>query len=529
MLRIQQLKVPLTYDETYLKRELSRKLKIPASEMKELKVRKQSLDARKKPELYYVLTVDLVVEREQQLLKKKTNLLVSQVTETPYQIPEHGSIPLSSRPVIVGFGPAGLFCALLLARAGYRPLVLERGEDVDHRTASVEKFWSTGILNTESNIQFGEGGAGTFSDGKLNTLVKDNCGRNHYVLENFVKAGADPDILYVNKPHIGTDVLRDVIRHLREEILTLGGEVRFGAKVTGLKQKNGQICSATVNETEEIPCEALVLAIGHSARDTFAMLNRYRILMQPKSFAVGLRIEHPQEMINQDQYGEDYPDVLGAASYKVTRKLQDGRGIYSFCMCPGGYVVNASSEEGRLAVNGMSYRARDSKNANSAMIVTVTPEDFGHKGTLAGIAFQRDLEKLAFQAGDGHVPVQLFGDFCENKNSSGFGDVTPCIKGSCRFANLRSILPEFLSASLMEGIRGFERQIKGFSRPDAVLSGVESRTSSPVRILRGEQFTASLDGLYPCGEGAGYAGGITSAAMDGLKVAEAIIKKYRKF
>ena len=525
MLRIQQLKVPLTYDEAYLKRELSRKLKIPASEMKELKVRKQSLDARKKPELYYVLTVDLVVEREQQLLKKKTNLLVSQVTETPYRIPEYGSIPLSSRPVIVGFGPAGLFCALLLARTGYRPLVLERGEDVDHRTASVEKFWSTGILNTESNIQFGEGGAGTFSDGKLNTLVKDNCGRNHYVLENFVKAGADPDILYVNKPHIGTDVLRDVIRHLREEILTLGGEVRFGAKV----QKNGQICSATVNETEEIPCEALVLAIGHSARDTFAMLNRYRILMQPKSFAVGLRIEHPQEMINQDQYGEDYPDVLGAASYKVTRKLRDGRGIYSFCMCPGGYVVNASSEEGRLAVNGMSYRARDSKNANSAMIVTVTPEDFGHKGTLAGIAFQRDLEKLAFQAGDGHVPVQLFGDFCENKKSSGFGDVTPCIKGSCRFANLRSILPEFLSASLMEGIRGFERQIKGFSRPDAVLSGVESRTSSPVRILRGEQFTASLDGLYPCGEGAGYAGGITSAAMDGLKVAEAIIKKYRKF
>ena len=529
MLRIQQLKVPLTYDEAYLKKELSRKLKIPSSEIKELKVRKQSLDARKKPELYYVLTIDLTVTKEQTLIKKKTNLMVSQVTETPYQIPESGSIPLSSRPVIVGFGPAGLFCALLLARAGYRPLVLERGEDVDHRTAAVEKFWSTGILNTESNIQFGEGGAGTFSDGKLNTLVKDNCGRNHYVLKNFVEAGADPDILYVNKPHIGTDVLRDVIRHLREEIFTLGGEVRFGAKVTDLKQKNGKICSVTVNEIEEIPCEALVLAIGHSARDTFAMLNRHQILMQPKSFAVGLRIEHPQEMINQDQYGADYPDLLGAANYKVTRKLPNGRGVYSFCMCPGGYVVNASSEEGHLAVNGMSYRARDSKNANSAMIVTVTPEDFGHEGILGGIEFQRDLEKLAFQAGGGHVPVQLFGDFCENKASSRLGDVTPCIKGSYQLTNLRSILPEFLSDSLIEGVKGFERQIKGYSRPDAVFSGVESRTSSPVRILRGEQFTASLDGLYPCGEGAGYAGGITSAAMDGLKVAESIIKKYRKF
>ncbi len=528
MIRMQQLKVPLTYDEAFLRKEIAKKLKITASDILELRVRKQSLDARKKPDLYYVLTVDLKVSKEQQILKRKQHVTISAVTEQPYQMPESGSMPLSHRPVIAGFGPAGLFCALLLARAGYRPLVLERGEDVDHRTAAVERFWNTGILDTESNIQFGEGGAGTFSDGKLNTLVKDGCGRNHYVLETFVEAGADPDILYVNKPHIGTDVLRTVVKHLRQEILSLGGEVRFGCKVTDLKIRDQQLTAVMVNETEEIPCEALVMAIGHSARDTFSMLHGHQILMQPKSFAVGLRIEHPQSMINLSQYGQEHHPLLGAANYKVTRKLENGRGVYSFCMCPGGYVVNASSEEGQLAVNGMSYRARDSRNANSAMIVTVTPDDFGHEGVLGGIEFQRDLERAAWQAGNGKVPVQLFGDFCENRTSTGLGEVTPCIKGEYQLSNLRTVLPDFLSQSLIEGVSGFERQIHGFSRPDALFSGVESRTSSPVRIVRNEQFLSSVAGLYPCGEGAGYAGGITSAAMDGMKVAEAVIKKYRK-
>lgn len=529
MIRIQQLKVPLTYDETFLRKEIAKKLKISASEIKSLHVRKQSLDARKKPELFYVLTVDLDVTKEQQILKKKQNISVSAVTETPYQIPESGNLALSHRPVIVGFGPAGLFCALILAKAGYRPLVLERGRDVEQRTASVEQFWNTGILDTESNIQFGEGGAGTFSDGKLNTLVKDACGRNRYVLQTFVSAGADPDILYVNKPHIGTDVLRTVIRHLREEIRSLGGEIRFGSKVTDIQIKEDQICAVEINHTEFIPCETLVLAIGHSARDTFSMLHSHKVLMQPKSFAVGLRIEHPQSMINLSQYGQEHHDLLGAANYKLTRKLSNGRGIYSFCMCPGGYVVNASSEQNRIAVNGMSYRARDSHNANSAMIVTVTPEDFGHSGVLGGIEFQRDLEKAAWIAGNGNVPVQLFGDFCENRPSTALGDVAPCIKGAYQLANLREVLPDFISESLIEGIHGFEHQIHGFSREDALFSGVESRTSSPVRIVRDDHYTANFHGLYPCGEGAGYAGGITSAAMDGMKVAEAIIKKYRKF
>ena len=528
MIRIQQLKVPLNYNETLLRKEIAKKLKIQASDIKDLHVRKQSLDARKKPDLYYVLTVDFSLPKEGQLLKKKQHIAVSLVTEPPYQIPESGNQVLSHRPVIAGFGPAGLFCALLLARAGYHPLVLERGEDVDHRMASVERFWNTGILDTESNIQFGEGGAGTFSDGKLNTMVKDAFGRNHYVLKTFVDAGADPDILYVNKPHIGTDVLQAVVKQLRQEILSLGGEVRFGAKVTDLNIKDHRLCSIQINGTEELPCEALILAIGHSARDTFSMLHKHQILMQPKSFAVGLRIEHPQAMINLSQYGQEQHPLLGAANYKVTRKLSNGRGVYSFCMCPGGYVVNASSEEGRLAVNGMSYQARDSRNANSAMIVTVTPDDFGHEGVLGGIEFQRDLESAAWKAGSGKVPVQLFGDFCENRISTGTGEVIPCIKGNWQFANLRKVLPEFLSQSLIEGVQGFERQIHGFSRADALFSGVESRTSSPVRIVRDEQFLSSILGLYPCGEGAGYAGGITSAAMDGLKVAEAVIKKYRK-
>ena len=450
--------------------------------------------------------------------------------------PKSGEQTLVHRPVIIGSGPAGLFCAYVLAKHGYHPLVLERGESAEQRKKSVDAFWKTGVLNPESNVQFGEGGAGTFSDGKLNTSVKDPSGRNREVLRIFTECGAPEEILYDQKPHLGTDQLIGIVTIMRKKIEAWGGEVRFGAKVTDFGIENGRLTSVTVNETEKIAAETAVLAIGHSARDTFFKLCENRISMEAKSFAVGVRIEHPQKMITQDQYGPEAPDFLGAAPYKLTNQCENGRGVYSFCMCPGGYVVNASSEAERTCVNGMSYSDREGKNANSAMIVTVTPEDYrpyhveGTPDVLDGVAFQRALEHAAWEAGKGKVPVQLFGDFCENRVSTALGEVTPSICGEWTFANLREVLPTFIGDSLVEGIRASERKIHGFSRPDAVLSGVEARTSSPVRIVRNETLESpSLTGLYPCGEGAGYAGGITSAAMDGLKTAEEIAKKYMYF
>lgn len=530
MIRIQQLKLPLDYTEQTLSGAVSKELRVPVSKIREVQIKKRSIDARKKPDIRYIAAVDVKTEREAEILKKAKNTQIRAVKDIPYQMPIPGMETLKYRPVIVGSGPAGLFCALLLARSGYHPLLLERGEDVDTRTRTVEMFWQTGILNEASNVQFGEGGAGTFSDGKLNTMVKDPAGRNRFVLETFVEAGADPEILYVNKPHIGTDVLREVVRNIRTEIERLGGEVRFLSKVTDLEIQNGEVRSVTVNNTEKIPCEAVVLSIGHSARDTFSMLHKRELPMTAKSFAVGLRIEHPQSMINMAQYGAEQHPLLPAADYKLTHKLNNGRGIYSFCMCPGGYVVNASSEKGKTAVNGMSYHKRDGRNANSAMIVTVTPDDFEETGALAGISFQRHLEEMAWRIGKGSVPVQLFGDFCDHQESRKLGEIAPCIKGDWTFANLREGLPAFLGDSMEEGIRAFDRIIPGFSRADALLSGVESRTSSPVRIMREDDTMMSrIKGIYPCGEGAGYAGGITSAAMDGMKVAEAILKKYTKF
>lgn len=528
MIRIQQLKLPLSYNEKHLRAAVCKKLRIPDSDLQEVHIRKQSVDARKKPELHYVLTVDVKVLKEKAILKKLKDVTISIAHETGYQMPESGTEQLRHRPVICGFGPAGMFCGLLLARAGYRPLILERGEAVEQRMRSVEQFWNTGMLNPESNIQFGEGGAGTFSDGKLNTMVKDQFGRNQYVLRTFAEAGADSHILYVNKPHIGTDVLQKIVTQIREEITELGGEVRFGARVTDLCIEGGILRGMIINDAEKLDCEALILAIGHSARDTFAMLDKRKVSMQPKSFAVGLRIEHPQSMINVSQYGKADVPELGAAPYKLTGKSGQ-RGVYSFCMCPGGYVVNASSEAERIAVNGMSYHDRGGRNANSAMVVTVTPKDFGHPGVLGGVEFQRDLEHYAWQAGAGRVPVQLFGDFLANRSSTDLGEVQPCIKGGYTLTNLREGLPRFLGDALAEGITGFGRLIEGFDRPDAVCAGVESRTSSPVRISRDDSFVSNISGLYPCGEGAGYAGGITSAAMDGMKVAEAVIKKYRNF
>ena len=464
---------------------------------------------------------------------------------TEYHFPTGGSEKLQQPPVVIGSGPAGLFCAWMLAKAGLRPVVYERGEKAAERKKTVDQYWKDGILDPNSNVQFGEGGAGTFSDGKLNTLVKDPVGRHRKVLEIFVQGGAPEHILYEQKPHLGTDQLIGIVISLREQIEQMGGSFCFTKKVTDLDIRDGKICRIQLNDSEWVETQVCIAAIGHSARDTFRMLKKHGIAMEAKSFAVGVRIEHPQEMINRSQYGRPEVKELGAANYKLTHQLENGRGIYSFCMCPGGYVVDASSEKGYLAVNGMSYQARDSRNANSAMIVTVSPQDYVTYGMdylqrmgedalaatldqnpLAGMYFQRYLEQKAYQMHEGKIPVQTYRDFHDKKETKAFGDVEPCIRGRYAMSNLREIFPDFLAESLDLGIAACGRKIHGFDRPDAVLSGVESRTSSPVRIPRNEQMEGNIEGFYPCGEGAGYAGGITSAAMDGLRVAEAVCKKY---
>ena len=543
MIRINQLKMPLGHHRKELLDKAARTLRIPAGDIKELNIIKQSVDARKKPDIWYSYVADVEIRQsgsqaEEKLVRRLKDRNVTIHQEKPYKLPEPGLEPMSHPPVIIGTGPAGLFCGLMLARKGYRPILLERGEDVDARTRRVARFWESGQLDPSSNVQFGEGGAGTFSDGKLNTLVKDTYGRNREVLRILTEFGADPSILYVNKPHIGTDVLSRIVRSIRMEIEGLGGQVRFLSQVTDFVidgGKDGRLTALVINGREVIETEAAVLAIGHSARDTFETLADRGVLMEPKAFAVGLRVQHPQELINESQYGMKECSELGPASYKLTWKASDGRGVYSFCMCPGGYVVNASSEEGRLAVNGMSYHDRAGDNANSAIIVTVTPEDFGGmeagcgipEDALAGVRFQRRLEEAAFRLGGGNIPVQLYGDFKKGQVSEGFGAVNPAFKGGYAFGNLRELFPEALSQAFVEGMEGFGTMIRGFDRPDAILAGIESRTSSPVRIPRDENMESQVRGIFPCGEGAGYAGGITSAAMDGIKTAEAVICRYR--
>ena len=526
MIRINQLKLSLKHTPEDLRRKAAKLLHIAPEEILSLDIVRRSLDARKKDNILFSYTVDLRVKNEEKTAKraKGPDILVKQ--EQHYHFPKPGDTPLGNRPVIIGFGPAGMFCALFLARAGFKPLVLERGQDADSRILSVNRFWKEGILDPECNVQFGEGGAGTFSDGKLNTMVKDPSGRGRQVLLEFAGFGADSSVTYDSHPHVGTDVLTSVVKNLREEVIRLGGEVRFGARVTDFSVKDGHIAGVYLEESF-IPAECLILAVGHSARDTFAMMHKMQIPMEPKAFAVGVRIQHPQAMINQALYGTEHPEIIGPAPYKVTAQTAAGRGVYSFCMCPGGYVVNASSEEGMTAVNGMSYHDRAGENANSAIIVTVDPRDFGEGGVLAGMAFQRNLERNAYLAGAGDIPVQLFGDFISGRISDRFGDVAPAFRGNYRFGDVRGIFPGFLADSLEEGIRSFSRRIQGFDRPDAILAGVESRTSSPVRILRNETLQSVVSGLYPCGEGAGYAGGITSAAMDGMRIAEAVAAKYR--
>ena len=535
MIRINQLKLSVGHTKADMKKKAAKMMRIPEDKILSLVPVRQSLDARKKNELLYIYSLNATVSgKEGAVIKNAKNVNVVLNTEKPYRFPEHGQEPLCHRPVIVGFGPAGMFCGLMLARAGFSPLILERVEDVDSRTQKVEAFWRGGELNPESNVQFGEGGAGTFSDGKLNTLVKDPSGRNKKVLEILAEAGADPSITYVNKPHVGTDVLSRVVKNIRQEIIRLCGEIRFGCKLTDFSEAGGRLISVTVSQREEggfyreetIPAQAVVLAIGHSARDTFRMLSEKSLDLQAKAFAVGLRIQHPQKQINFSQYGVEEPGSLGAASYKLTKQTSSGRGIYSFCMCPGGFVVNASSETGRLAVNGMSNHDRAGTNANSALIVTVTPEDFPNPGPLGGVEFQRRLEEAAFNCGKGKIPVQLYGDFKAGTLSRAFGDVEPAFKGGYSFGNLREVLNPSLTDAMTEGIDSFGRIIDGFDRPDAILAGIESRTSSPVRIPRTPELESAVRGLYPCGEGAGYAGGITSAAMDGIRTAEMIVTRF---
>lgn len=532
MIRIGQLKLQPNHSESELIQKIAKLLRISEKEILSYQIKKQSIDARNKPDLKYVYTIDIKVPNEEQIVKKQRGNTVSIVHEKPYFFQVTGTQALHERPVIIGSGPAGLFCAYLLAKHGYRPIVFERGASVDERLSDIEEFWKNGILKPDSNVQFGEGGAGTFSDGKLNTMVKDPVGRNKKVLEIFVENGAPDEILYINKPHIGTDILIDVVRNMRQRIISWGGEFHFHSCFSDCSFKNGKLESVTISsadETKKYPAEILILAIGHSARDTFQMLYKKQLPIEAKPFAVGVRVEHLQQMINDSQYGEQSLYRLPAASYKVTANLGNGRGAYSFCMCPGGYVVNASSEDGHLAVNGMSYHARDGINANSAIIVTVTPEDFDSDHPLAGIEFQRKLEKKAFEIGNGHVPVQTFNDFCKNRKTESLGIVKPQLKGNYTLANLREIFPKEIADSIELGIKSFDRQIQGFANDDTLLSGVESRTSSPVRIVRNEQFQIGDTGIYPCGEGAGYAGGITSAAMDGMKIAETIAQSYTPF
>lgn len=529
MIRIQQLKLPISHTKEQLTQKIARELKIRPEAIQAYKIRRQSIDARRKGQISYVYTIDVQVKQESHVLHRAKSSRIAAAKDVQYQFPAGGTKMLSHPPVIIGSGPAGLFSAYFLAQHGFSPILLERGRTIDRRAKDVEQFWKDNRLNPNSNVQFGEGGAGAFSDGKLNTLVKDVQGRNQAALDIFIRHGAPEEIGYQSKPHIGTDILKNVVKDMRRQIQDWGGTCLFETCVTGMEFHQNRLTGVNCiknGKTLQIDTELAVLAIGHSARDTFEMLHHLGFQMEAKAFAVGLRAEHPQSMINKSQYGEEAAEKLPAAPYKVTANLENNRGVYSFCMCPGGYVVNASSEPERLAVNGMSYSKRDGKNANSAIIVTVTPKDFG-AGPLSGVAFQRRLEEQAYRLGCGKVPQQLFGDFEQGTASSSYGGFSSAVMGQREFGNLHQLFSEEIRDSFCQGMHHFSRYIPGFDRPDTILSGVESRTSSPVRIIRDENFESNKKGVYPCGEGAGYAGGIMSAAMDGMKIAEAIAGQYK--
>ena len=512
-----------------LKTKAAKKMRISENEIKAFRIAKESIDARKKNNIKFNYTVLIKMDNETKVVARADDKDVK-LEEVRYDAEfEFGTKAMEHRPIIVGMGPAGMFAGLLMAQKGYKPLIIERGEKVENRTKSINKFWTRAVLNTESNVQFGEGGAGTFSDGKLTTRIKDT--RCDYILEEFVKAGAPEEILYIGKPHIGTDILKEVVKNIRETIIKLGGEVRFNSKLEDIVIKDKKIKSVIVNG-EEIPCDNLILALGHSARDTYEMLYKKEIFMSSKPFAMGVRIEHPQDMINENQYGKyANHERLRGADYKLSytsEKLE--RAIYSFCMCPGGEVVGAASEQGRLAINGMSEYKRDKANANSAIVVSVGTKDFATDSPLAGIEFQRHYESLAYTLGGSNynAPIQLVGDFLKGEVSTKIGSIKPSYKPGHKFADLTKCLPGFIADAIKEALPKFDCRISGFAREDAILTGIETRTSAPVRIDRNEKLQSiSLEGLYPAGEGAGYAGGIVSAGVDGLKVAESIMKEWK--
>ncbi|MCL2719065.1 MAG: FAD-dependent oxidoreductase [Lachnospiraceae bacterium] len=573
MIRINQLRL-LVGNDAVIKDKIAKKLKLKPGLNFTYEIIKRSIDARKKPEIFYNYVIDVninfgakdkqsQVKFEQKLSKKIADPVIVYHESCEYSFPftakavqksqlsqcfrnndAHKSQKArfgacANRPVIVGTGPAGLFCGYMLAEAGFRPLLLERGEAVEERAETVNRFWREGVLNPESNVQFGEGGAGTFSDGKLNTQVKDKDGIKKAVLSVFVNAGASKEILYEQKPHLGTDVLKKIIIELRKKIIANGGEIRFGQKVTGFSFDANKITGVIVDDNIEIGADRVVLAIGHSARDTFSSLYEAGIKMEAKPFAIGLRVEHPQVLINKAQYGAEIHELLGAADYKLVSK-QNNPAVYSFCMCPGGFIVDASSEKGHLTINGMSYSDRAGKSANSAIVVTVNPSEFGDNRLpataktandihpLAGIAYQRRLEEKAYQIGGGKIPVQYLGDF----RKAVFGGSSlpakniPSIKGNYIYAPVNDILDENFNKVFLKAMNEFGRQIPGFDDDSILLAGIESRTSSPIRILRDESCQTNYRGLYPCGEGAGYAGGIMSAAIDGVRVAEAVARYY---
>ena len=530
MLQITDIKVPIDSMNTDCLTSAAAKLmKVSPSEIRAVTLTKKSVDARKKEDIHFVCSVECELKNPsvEKLILSRRIRNVSQAVPFVYRIPKTGRPHY--RPIVIGSGPAGLFAALILAMAGQEPVILERGGDVRSRRASVERYFAGGELDTVSNIQFGEGGAGTFSDGKLTTGTKDK--RIRFVLEQFVRAGASEEILYSAKPHIGTDVLLNVLVNMRSRITSLGGEYRFFTRMEDISVSDGKLKSVIAMHDgirEEFPAESVILATGHSARDTFEMLYARGIPMIQKAFAAGARIEHPQSIINAAQYGEYAQRAeLGAADYKLAVHLPDGRGVYTFCMCPGGYVVAAASEPESIVTNGMSLYARDGVNANSALLVGVNPSDFGSDHPLAGVEFQRRIERAAFAlTHSSRAPAQLVGDFLDGRPSKEFGDTLPTYRPSVELGEIGGCLPEFIVSSMRSGILLMDRKLKGFAHRDAILTAPETRSSSPVRIIRGENLQSpAAAGLYPCGEGAGYAGGIMSAAVDGIKCAEMILEK----
>lgn len=525
MIRIQDIIIKLDEDESFLSQKCAAVLGIDASSIGSLKIQKKSIDARRKNDIRFVYTVDAEVNQEGDLIARARNPKITLAEDFVYQIPKTVS---KERPLVVGFGPAGMFAALVLAEAGFKPIIIERGQDAETRREKVDAFWRTGKLDSECNVQFGEGGAGTFSDGKLTTGTKNE--RIKWVLEQLNRAGAPESILYDAKPHIGTDILINVVQSIRKRVESLGGEIRFGHKLAGLESESGTLSAAieTKSGIYNLPCNDIILAAGHSARDTFEMLHSKGVALEPKAFSMGVRIEHLQKNIDKTQYGSStgHPG-LPPSDYKLACHLEEGS-AYTFCMCPGGFVVASSSEEGGVVTNGMSLSKRDGKNANSALLVTVKPEDFPDKSPLGGMYWQREIERTAYREGGGNYSAvsQLAGDFMKKKPSSSPKTITPSYAPGVKFGDIRKVLPKKICDTLALAIPELSKKLRGFDDPDAVLTAPETRSSSPVRILRGDDRQSSIKGLYPCGEGAGYAGGIMSAAVDGMLTAEAVIKKY---